>query len=262
MLEFHGTRGDLARLLGAIPTAMGGSGDPYAVAVAIQLRAGVSLLSQIQQAFVVKSRGGTGSDGVKWKPLKPATIAQRRIGKGDLAAIGVRGTKIPKNRVRGLLTPAQDRRWRQVYGTRLARFMASGMSGNEARAAAARIAWAVVKSEGAQTKLQVLGGRQVDIGRDTSRMFRSIAAGQDARNVDDPAATIGKSGEAEQVFLTPPARVIVGSNCPYLPKFHQVRPVWPAGGKLPAPWADAVSRSIRAGIVRAIVLLVERGRVL
>lgn len=38
---------------------------------------GVSVLSQSQQAYRVKSRGGTGSDGLKWKKLAQSTIDKR-----------------------------------------------------------------------------------------------------------------------------------------------------------------------------------------
>lgn len=38
---------------------------------------GVSVLSQSQLDYRTKSRGGTGTDGIKWKPLAASTIAKR-----------------------------------------------------------------------------------------------------------------------------------------------------------------------------------------
>lgn len=38
---------------------------------------GVSLLSNSQQAYLTKSKGGRGSDGITWAPLAPSTIAKR-----------------------------------------------------------------------------------------------------------------------------------------------------------------------------------------
>ena len=216
----------------AIPAALAGGPDPFGIARAIQLRAGVAALSQIQQAFVIKSRGGTGSDGIKWQALKRSTIAARRTTIQERRSLGIGG-----KRTRGLLTPAQDKRWRQIYGTRLAKLLASGVGAATAKATAARIAWAVLKSEGAQTKLQVLGGRTVDIGRDTSRMFRSLAAGVEDR----------PSGEAEQVFQTPPGSVIVGSNVPYFPAFHRRRPVWPLDGSCQRHGRQRLKRRWNAG---------------
>jgi hypothetical protein len=252
MLEYHGTRADLVRLLQHIPAVLGGAPDPNGIARGIQLRAGNVLVSKVQQAFIVKSRGGTGEDGIKWKPLKRETIAQRRTTRSERKALGITGT-----RVRGLLTPAQDRRWRQIYGSRLARLLASGVGGGEARATAARIAWAILKSEGAMTKLDVLGGRQVDILRDTGELLRSFTPGVE----DKP------SGADGQVFKLEPSRVIIGSN--KKPQHHTgipgrlpARPFWPPDGSLPRPWSEAILGSIQRGMVRAIVLLVEQGRVI
>lgn len=38
---------------------------------------GVAILSDSQQAYRTKSRGGVGSDGIRWSPLKPSTIAKK-----------------------------------------------------------------------------------------------------------------------------------------------------------------------------------------
>lgn len=38
---------------------------------------GVAVLSQSQQAYRVKSRGGQGSDGIRWEPLADSTLAKR-----------------------------------------------------------------------------------------------------------------------------------------------------------------------------------------
>lgn len=244
METFHGTRADLAEALRRIPQALAGGPDPFGIAQAIQLRIGVSLLSQIQQDFITKSRGGTGRDGIKWRPLQRSTIAQRRTTPAERKALEITG-----QRVRGLLTPAEDKRWRQIFASRLAKLRLL-MPEAQAKARAAQIAWATLKSEGAKTKLDVLGGRQVDIGRDTSRMFRSLSPGVGDR----------PSGEPEQVFDTPQGAVIVGSNVPYFVPFHRKRPVWPLDGRLPKAWADAVRAALNQGIARAVALIVERGR--
>lgn len=39
--------------------------------------AGVQILSNAQLDYVAKSRGGTGSDGVKWAPLQPKTVERK-----------------------------------------------------------------------------------------------------------------------------------------------------------------------------------------
>lgn len=200
----------------------------------------------IQQAFIVKSRGGTGDDGIRWTPMKPASIAQRRTTAGERKQLGITG-----KRTRGLLTPAQDKRWRQIFAQKKALFMAKfGLGAQEAAGKAAAIAWTILKSEGAQTKLGLLGGRQVDMCRDTGRYFRSLSPGVE----DKP------SGADGQVFETPPGRVIVGTNVQYAEYQAKRRPLWPANGQLPEAWWHAVAQAALRGAVKAVSLLLQRGR--
>jgi len=78
---FSGSRADLARLIQRLPRLLAGlEPDIYGIARGLQLRLGVALLSKIQQDFITKARGGLGDDGIRWPPLKPATIARRRGG--------------------------------------------------------------------------------------------------------------------------------------------------------------------------------------
>jgi hypothetical protein len=234
-VRYRGTRADVRRLLARLVGALSGKGADDGTARAVQLRMGTAALSLIQQAFLIKSRGGTGSDGVKWPPLKPETIANRRPAP----------RKRKGERPRGLLTPAQDERWRKVYGSRLARLRAQGVAGAEALAA--KIAWAVVKGEGAQTKLAVYGGRTVDMGRDSGRLFRSLAPGVEDR----------PSGEPEQVFQTPPGGIIVGSNVPYAWPFHMLRKLWPAD--LPDAWWMAILGAGLRGVEAVAVEKLQQG---
>jgi len=80
-ITFRGSRADLRRILATIPQVLSGRvPDTYGIAQAVQLRAGVALLSQVQQDFLIKSRGGVGRDGIQWRPLQARTIARRRQG--------------------------------------------------------------------------------------------------------------------------------------------------------------------------------------
>jgi len=77
-VTYRGTARDLKRALRLIPPLLAGrAADPQRLAQAVQLRVGVRLLGLVQTDFVTKSRGGTGKDGVAWKPLSPKTIAAR-----------------------------------------------------------------------------------------------------------------------------------------------------------------------------------------
>lgn len=248
--NYRGTTSDLAALFGKLNAALAGQANGYESYVRpVMDLIGVALLSQIQQAFIVKSRGGTGSDGIKWEPLKPETIAQRRIGPGDLLAIGVKGTKIPAGRVRGLLTQDQDARWKKIFHQVYMRNVFE-LGDTAAKAKAGATAWTVLKAEGAQTKLMVLGGRTVDILRDTGVLFRSLSP---SRAGFEPEG---------QVFEIGPGEVTVGTNIhPYhhrgIPNKLPARPFWPLDNQIPEIWWDAVFDAARNGISNALVTIMK-----
>lgn len=246
MVEFVRFRGRTrAEAIGLVRSVLRGVlASDAAIAETVLLPGALALLSKIQEAFIVKSRGGTDAAGIKWEPLKRETIARRRIGPGDLAAIGVKGAKIPANRTRGLLTPKEDRTWRSIFASRLAAFRARGFVEGEARSRAAQIAWATLKAQGAKTKLDVLGGRTVDIGRDTGILFRSL--------------TPGLESDSEQVCEAEPGRITVGSNVPYAGPFHARRRLWP-DHELPEAWNAALAAAVARGLVRAVASSAERG---
>lgn len=240
---YHGGRAGLFALLARYMAAAGGDGVmAEEIGRGIATRMGVALLSQVQQAFIQKSRGGTGSDGIRWKPLKPETIARRRTTLDERRQLGISG-----RRERGLLTQDQNRRWKGIFASRLTQLMARGMEAGEAKALAASIAWAILKNEGARTLLAVLGSRTVDIGRDTGILLRSLTPGVEDR----------PSGASDQIFEVSPGLVIVGTNVPYASDFHRERPLWPE--TIPDAWMRAVNRAAARGISLGLAKMIERG---
>src|SRR5262245_42589991 len=138
---FRGSRADVITLVRTLVSAAAGrSADPLGVVEPVLTRGAVALLSKIQQAFVVKARGGTDEAGITWKPLERKTVAGRRTTRAELKSLGITG-----RRERGLLTPAQNQLWRRIYAQVRARLHARGVTGREADATAARIAWAKLK---------------------------------------------------------------------------------------------------------------------
>src|SRR5687767_7142153 len=96
---YRGTKRELMETISGFIGALAGHGSVgSSLTQGVQLRVANALLSEVEQAFIAKSRGQTGSDGIQWPPLKRETIAQRRIGAGDLAAIGIKGAGQPKSR--------------------------------------------------------------------------------------------------------------------------------------------------------------------
>ena len=273
-VRFSGTREQLVELVRAFVASIAGRAGAYAnIADGIKVRAGMVALACIQEAFVAKADGGTGEDGIRWKELSKRTIAGRRIGPGDVGPLkdlgitqrqfgyGARRQTAASLDVRGrlkraFLTDAEDLRWRKIFGTRKAMLMVKhGLSSAEAGARAAKIAWATLKSEGAKTKLEVLGNRKVQIGRDTGRLLSSLSPG-----TPDPAHwnLLAVPAEvADRILHTDAGGVIVGTNVEYAGKFHAVRPLWPA--TLPDVWNERIAAATRGGIVDGILLAVERG---
>ncbi len=87
-LVWTGTRAELLAALRNLPAALAGNApDPLGLARPVQLRVGVAALTAIHDAFIVKSGGGTGSDGITWPPLKAAPAARSTgalVKSGDL----------------------------------------------------------------------------------------------------------------------------------------------------------------------------------
>lgn len=224
------------------------NGDGEGVLYGLKLRIGVALLSQVQQDFIAKSRGGTGRDGIKWPPLSPTTIAQRRTTAAERKAAGL--TKA--NRFRGLLTAEENRLWKKIYGSRLARLM-HDMPLKQAKARAAQIAWAELKRRGAKTKLGLFGKRQVDILRDTGELLRSFSPGVE----DRPSHAEG------QIFRLEGNVIAVGSNKKPqhhrgIPKRLPARSFWPLNDEIPPPWWGAIDDAAGRGLVQTLKLLLSK----
>lgn len=251
VVQYRGASADVKEIIVGFVRSLAGENNVGASLVrGVQLRVAGALLSEIEQAFIAKSRGGVGSDGIRWPPLKRETIAQRRIGPGDLAAIGIKGAGKPKGRVRGLLTKDQDKEWRKIFATTLGWLMAKfGLPEAEAKVRAAQTAWAKLKAMGAKTKLEVLGGRQVDTLRDTGELLASFSQGTDGL----------PSGAEGQIVRLGPGTITVGTN--KKPWHHNTRkpwrrPFWP-DDHLPEPWARSIEIAAAKGIKDAVAMLVE-----
>lgn len=248
-VTFTGTRHEAEVLIRQLPAMVSGRlPDPHGYTLPIQLRAGVALLSQIQQDFVVKARGGTGRDGIKWAALKPRTIAGRRTTRAERKSLGIRNSGS-----RPSLTKEQDRIWRGIFWSVYRRAVLD-VGDRAAKRLAGAIAWDTLKKvHGAKTLLELLGNRTVEILRDTGELFRSLTPGVG----DQP------SGAEGQVFETPPGGLVVGTN--KKPQHHTgdpkrglpARPFWPPDGTIPSAWWPAIERAIVTGFVEVIRVILS-----
>lgn len=236
-IRYRGNGAQLRRELLRIPAILAGKEpDPYGYTDAVVGRLGNAVLGTIQLAFIAKSRGGTDESGLKWAPLKRETIAQRRIGPGTAKAQGLGG-----KRERGLLTPTQNKRWKAIYGSRVGPLMLQ-LGPAAGRAMAAKIAWSILKKEGAKTRLEVLGNRQVEILRDTGVLFNSLSPGVEST----PSSAEG------QVFRLGRGGVVVGTNVPYAAPQHARRRLWPEPANFPASWMTGWANVLARGIAQVL----------
>ncbi len=206
-----------AHILSFIGQLTGREPDNAGHAKAVFYAIGFAALSDIQEAFIVKSRGGTGEDGVTWPPLSEAYLAyQRRFAPGEQSALkkaaGLgKGHSYGVGGKGGILTKAQSKRWKKLYGGNLAR-LAARMEVPDAKGMAAAMAWNTIKAEGARTKLEVFGKRVVAILRDVGILFNSLSPGYfDGVTYDKPTA----EGGEQQVFTALTDGIVIGTNVPY-----------------------------------------------
>lgn len=243
---FRGSPDDAKRVVARYIAALTGSTNEHSPAAnAAHTVVGFAALSDIKDDFVRKAKGQVGEDGVSWPPLSPKTLAYgRRAPKGRGHAPGGKD---------GLLTLAQLRRWRQVYGHTLARMAARENEVTGAmKARAAQIAWTVVKREGGKTKIAEYANRPHEILRDTGVLLNSLSPGQlGGDGVNLIYQPPGGPGGDQQMFSLRPDGIIIGTNVPYA-KAHQegdprrgipARPFLPR--IVPTEWT---SRWLRAGI--------------
>ena len=263
-VHFRGSREQARQIVGRLAGVLSGrEPDHLGVARGVHAAIGFAALSDIKQDFIRKSRGETGEDGVKWRKLDPRYLAYgRRFGRGEQKALKTaagldKGNRYAPGGNKGLLTADQLKRWQQLFAMHLARLRLS-LDEGEAKARAAQIAWAKLKSEGARTKLEVFGNRQVDIGRDTGVLLNSLSPGELANS--GPNTTYAKptgDGGAEQIFQIMRNGVIVGTNVKYAAAFNKLRPFIPEDDKIPAVWQERWLEVANQGVLIGCRMMLE-----
>lgn len=234
-------RAELTRVLRKLPEIAAGGGEGQNLAAALLVRVGMTILSRIRAAFVVKSRGGTDEAGERWKPLKPETIAYSRRHPGI-------PRKRPGSAPSYMLTEKQKQRWYKLYGQFLAAY-----KGDKGHAAAH--AWFILKSEGAKTLLGTYGSTQVEILRDTGLLINSLTPGID---VSSMASVPPK--KPHQVFQLGKGEVIIGTNRKGAAAHHHGVPgrlpqrrLWPEPRKWPRSWWQDALEQARQGLIHIAI---------
>ena len=197
---FRGSRRELDEILASVPQILAGRiPDPLGITRLVGFTMANSMLTQVYQDFVRKSRGEVGKDGVKWAPLAASTIAKRMAKERKLQPKTKRAKK-----------PKADPKFAERF----------------------------------------------DIGRDTTRLLRSLVAGRIDQVPGNPDTSVTAAM----------AVIAVGTNVPYAKWFREgrgkvqpARPVVPLDGTIPAAWWLAILGAGSRGVSAAIAMLAQRG---
>jgi len=212
MIVYRGSAAQLrSQALQLAAVLSGGQADSTGIARAFLLAIGYAALSDIKQAFVIKSRGGTDAMGVKWPPLQPETIANRRVGPGDLQNQHVKAW----TQARDAALKAIQREFARQEGELFERFLLS-MDAQAARRRAKQIAAYRATEATGLTKVQALGYRYVEILRDTGVLLNSLTPGVlTGAGVSLAYSPPTGEGGADQIFDIGPGLLTLGSKVAY-----------------------------------------------
>lgn len=211
-IHFKGSRADVRQLATRLRNILAGvESDQYGVGVGFLTALGFGALSDIKDAYVTKAAGGTDEMGVKWPPLKPSTIAGRRVGPRDMKA-GPHTSESQAYAIR------QRENARKAAYRKLLRRLRISLPEAEAVARATRLSNIAATKKTGRTRLQTLGSRYVEILRDTGQLLNSLSPGvYDGKNTyTKPTGEGGKN----QIFDPRPGMIVVGTNDPKA-AFHQ-----------------------------------------
>lgn len=233
-LHLRTTLGEIRKYVRKLPKRMA---DSSRLSKVFSANLAYQMFFRIHRAFMVKSDGRTDEYGDKWKPLSPATIAARPIGRGDVTRLGIGGTgeQALHRRTRGLLTPSQNAQWGAIFLATYNKLRAE-LGEKQAKIRAAEVAWGVLKAQGAQTKINTLSRRHVPIGIVTGEMETSLRPGR----VMGPTYLPPKG----QKFAVRYGRFTIGSNVPHTKYFNRDRPVVPKGRKFKQLQRQAIKAAL------------------
>ena len=163
-----------------------------------------SFFKQVSQNFSKKSKGNADKQGQRWKPLTKKTKAYR--------------PRNTRNKGRGLLTGMQDSLWKGIFAKNFKKFSAT-MPEGEAKAKAASLAWAILKSRGAKTKIDEYGNAKVPILVRTGRLRDSLKPGNYTGENYTPF-------NDDQFFDFKKGKMTLGSKVPYAGEVEETRSLY------------------------------------
>jgi hypothetical protein len=212
-INFRGSRADVSRIAQQLAGILSGrEPDTLGIGRGFLLALGFAVLSSVKEAYVIKARGGTDAMGIKWPKLKPQTIANRRVGPGDIrsSALIREREKVRKRELARI-----KREFARQEGRLFERFLLS-LDAKEARKRARQMASARATRATGLTKVQTLGARMVEILRDTGVLLNSLSPGRLAgEGANVVYSKPGGEGGQDQVVDVSPGELIAGTNVAY-----------------------------------------------
>ena len=202
-IEFRGSRTEVRNIVRSLTAVLAGQRtDSLGIAKGFKLSLGFAALSDIKAAFLTKAAGGTDEMGIGWPELAPQTIANRRVG--------------PRDRKQDKRIAEYERIRKRETDRALTRFLISGLDDAEALRRARIVGAIRAGQQLGATKVKILGGRQVEILRDTGRLLNSLSPGLlsgsgTSLNYNKPP----EEGGEDQIFELPSGEIIVGTNTIY-----------------------------------------------
>lgn len=140
----------------------------------------LSIFEDVYQGYLDKAEGGPDELGHAWPDLAVSTKAYKRPRRGLLSSSQRRRAN---QSTIGLLSPSQYAKWKETFAKVYNREyrnnnINSAREDTDAKAKAAKIAWAQAKTAGAETYKAVLGEKDMQIMRVTDTLLKSFHPGK------------------------------------------------------------------------------------
>lgn len=192
---------------------------------------GTQILSYVKLDYVAKSRGGTGTDGIHWAPLKVGTILARLRKAGHLKTRRVAGT----NRTEGVIAKsvkANEALFKQLAraGVKFRDKKGNAIKGTKPRSKAGNT---VGTTKEIREKSVKLAPGSYQIGVDTGLQLNSAGPGYK-----------GPDGKGGNVMTYTEDTVTVGFGRSYSEHFDKHRKLIP--DVLPEPWRKELEGMVAA----------------
>lgn len=212
------SKAEVKKIIDSIPGVIAGrERDPHKLHNKFWGAVALSMYESLNKAFEDKAQGGTDDLGHSWDELTERTKAYSRpIYPGDVP----RRMRLAERRTDtiGLLSPMEYKKWKQIFG-RVFYANREKLGDAEAKVMAGKIAWDELKKAGAQTKIDVLGSRNLLILRDTDRLFRSFFPGKLSKHSY-------RKFNKDQVYIVEKGAITIGTKVDYAEDVFKQRPLW------------------------------------